>query len=102
MPVFGPDRLLSGSASSAVSDAASMVAEIQRGVSDEEVSGATRAKIVSHPLYPKLVQAYIDCQKVKEPFLFQRNVVLKTLRLVPGKTYEKYFLMKKKEPRDIS
>lgn len=77
LPVFGPDRLLSGSASSAVSDAASMVAEIQRGVSGEEVSGATRAKIASHPLYPKLVQAYIDCQKVKEPFHFQRNVVLR-------------------------
>ncbi|KAG6635167.1 hypothetical protein I3843_11G023400 [Carya illinoinensis] len=67
LPVFGPDRLLSGSASSAVSDAASMVAEIQRGVSGEEVSGATRAKIASHPLYPKLVQAYIDCQKVGAP-----------------------------------
>lgn len=68
--VFGPDRLLSGSSSSAVSDAASMVAEIQRGggggrtSSDEEASGVIRAKISSHPLYPKLLQAYIDCQKV--------------------------------------
>ncbi|KAK9278707.1 hypothetical protein L1049_028282 [Liquidambar formosana] len=51
------------SASSAISDAASMVAEIQRGGSDEEVSSAIRAKIASHPLYPKLLEAYIDCQK---------------------------------------
>ncbi|KAK9995737.1 hypothetical protein SO802_020423 [Lithocarpus litseifolius] len=74
--VFGPDRLLSGSSSSAVSDAASMVAEIQRGGGrggggrispDEEASGAIRAKISSHPLYPKLLQAYIDCQKVGAP-----------------------------------
>ncbi|XP_062169478.1 homeobox protein knotted-1-like 6 isoform X1 [Alnus glutinosa] len=67
IPVFRPDRLLSGSVSSVVSDAASMVAEIQRGGSEEEVSGATRAKIASHPLYPKLLQAYIDCQKVGAP-----------------------------------
>ncbi|KAE8124257.1 hypothetical protein FH972_019159 [Carpinus fangiana] len=63
IPLFRPDRLLSGSVSSVVSDAASMVAEIQRGGAEEEVSGATRAKIASHPLYPKLLQAYIDCQK---------------------------------------
>jgi len=70
IPVFRPDRLLSGSVSSVVSDAASMVAEIQRGGSEEEVSGATRAKIASHPLYPKLLQAYIDCQKVNRLVLF--------------------------------
>lgn len=71
IPLFRPDRLLSGSVSSVVSDAASMVAEIQRGGTEEEVSGATRAKIASHPLYPKLLQAYIDCQKVWNPaFLF--------------------------------
>ncbi|GLT79489.1 hypothetical protein SLA2020_509750 [Shorea laevis] len=32
-----------------------------------EVSGAVRAKIASHSLYPKLLQAYIDCQKVGAP-----------------------------------
>jgi hypothetical protein len=74
IPLFRPDRLLSGSVSSVVSDAASMVAEIQRGGAEEEVSGATRAKIASHPLYPKLLQAYIDCQKVWNPafLLFTR------------------------------
>lgn len=71
VPVFGPDRLLSGSVSSVETDAASMAAEIQRGGSGEEVYGATRAKIASHPLYPKLLQAYIDCHKVKTTFLFR-------------------------------
>jgi hypothetical protein len=32
--------------------------------SQEEASCAIRAKIASHPLYPKLLEAYIDCQKV--------------------------------------
>ena len=63
-PVFGSDQLLSAS-SLAVSDAASMVAEIQGVVSGEEVSNAIRAKIATHPLYPKLIHAYIECQKVK-------------------------------------
>lgn len=50
-----------------VSDAASMVAEIQGGGSGEEVSSAIRAKIATHPLYPKLLHAYIECQKVGAP-----------------------------------
>lgn len=86
MPLFRPDRLLSGSVSSVVSDAASMVAEIQR---EEDVSGATRAKIASHPLYPKLLQAYIDCQKVKTEtaFFFFQSVWLL------GKRTESFFFM---------
>ncbi|KAK6276665.1 hypothetical protein POUND7_006374 [Theobroma cacao] len=63
--MFGSGQLLSGS--SGISDADSMVAEIQRGGCEEEVSSAIRAKIASHPLYPKLLQAYIDCQKVGAP-----------------------------------
>lgn len=47
-----------------MSDDASMVAQIQRVGSEEDVSSAIRAKIASHPFYPKLLQAYIDCQKV--------------------------------------
>nr|KAJ0204537.1 hypothetical protein LSAT_V11C500234430 [Lactuca sativa] len=34
---------------------------------DEDLSSANRAKIMSHPLYPKLLQAYISCQKVGAP-----------------------------------
>ncbi|XVE57163.1 hypothetical protein DITRI_Ditri04bG0069900 [Diplodiscus trichospermus] len=63
--VFGSGQLLSGT--SGISDADSMVAEIQRGRCEEEVSSAIRAKIASHPLYPKLLQAYIDCRKVGAP-----------------------------------
>ncbi|KAJ9568154.1 hypothetical protein OSB04_004120 [Centaurea solstitialis] len=31
---------------------------------DEDLSSENRAKIMSHPLYPKLLQAYIACQKL--------------------------------------
>ncbi|PIN18988.1 Transcription factor MEIS1 [Handroanthus impetiginosus] len=34
---------------------------------DEETSTVIKAKIASHPSYPKLVDAYIDCQKVGAP-----------------------------------
>lgn len=71
--VYGSDQIGSGNNSSSSSDAASSlmvavaVAEIQRNntiTSEEQVSNAIRAQIASHPLYPKLLQAYIDCQKV--------------------------------------
>ncbi|KAK4775064.1 hypothetical protein SAY86_009999 [Trapa natans] len=52
--------------STVISDAASrMAVEMEE---EESVSlAAARAKIAAHPLYPKLVQAYIDCQKVGAP-----------------------------------
>lgn len=67
-----PDPVFSG-CSSGVSDAASAVAaginnQRERGGGcglGEEVSCEMNAKIASHPLYPKLLQAYIDCQKVE-------------------------------------
>ncbi|KAM3358671.1 homeobox protein knotted-1-like 6 [Capsicum galapagoense] len=34
---------------------------------DEDGSNIIKAKIVSHPYYPKLLDAYIDCQKVGAP-----------------------------------
>ncbi|CAN4124247.1 unnamed protein product [Withania somnifera] len=34
---------------------------------DEDDSNIIKAKIVSHPYYPKLLDAYIDCQKVGAP-----------------------------------
>ncbi|KAK4357513.1 hypothetical protein RND71_023123 [Anisodus tanguticus] len=34
---------------------------------DEDGSNIIKAKIVSHPYYPKLLDAYIDCQKVGVP-----------------------------------
>ncbi|KAJ6339767.1 hypothetical protein OIU77_007667 [Salix suchowensis] len=82
-PFSGSEQLFCGSS---VSDAASMVVELhqqlqlqQRGgggggcigdnsnISQEEASCAIRDKIASHPLYPRLLEAYIDCQKVGAP-----------------------------------
>ncbi|KAJ8771803.1 hypothetical protein K2173_026980 [Erythroxylum novogranatense] len=64
-PMLGSEQLFSGSS---VSDSTSPVAEIQKGLtSEEEVSSAIRARIASHPLYPKLLEAYIDTQKVGAP-----------------------------------
>ncbi|GJX60613.1 reverse transcriptase domain-containing protein [Tanacetum coccineum] len=34
---------------------------------EDDLLRETRAKILSHPLYPKLLQVYIDCQKVGAP-----------------------------------
>lgn len=63
IPIFGSDELLS--AASAVSEAASITPEIQR---EEDMSCVIKAKIASHPCYPRLLQAYIDCQKVNGDF----------------------------------
>jgi hypothetical protein len=59
IPIFGSDELLS--AASALSEAASFTPEIQR---EEDMSSVIKARIASHPCYPRLLQAYIDCQKV--------------------------------------
>ncbi|KAJ8753491.1 hypothetical protein K2173_022732 [Erythroxylum novogranatense] len=65
-PVFGSSEQMFSCSS--VSDSASPVAEIQKsGMLQEEVSSTIRTKIASHPLYPKLLEAYIDCQKVGAP-----------------------------------
>lgn len=71
---FGSDPIFPGS-SSAVSDAASMAAaEVHRrgggGGFADDVSGGVREKIASHPLYPKLLESYIDCRKVEFFFYF--------------------------------
>lgn len=60
-PIFGSEQFFS--VPTAVSEAAS----VQRFGSGEELSSAIRAKVASHPLYPKLVEAYIHCQKVGAP-----------------------------------
>nr|KJB31197.1 hypothetical protein B456_005G180500 [Gossypium raimondii] len=62
VPMFGPDELIS--AASAISEAASIAPEIRR---EEDMSCVIKAKIASHPSYPRLLQAYIDCQKVGAP-----------------------------------
>jgi hypothetical protein len=62
IPIFGSDEFLS--AASAISEAASFTPEIQR---EEDMSSVIKARIASHPSYPRLLQAYIDCQKVQDP-----------------------------------
>ncbi|XP_062110361.1 homeobox protein knotted-1-like 6 [Humulus lupulus] len=52
-------QLLSA-ASAAISEAVSFQRE-------EDVSNLIKTKIASHPTYPRLLQAYIDCQKVGAP-----------------------------------
>lgn len=74
IPTFGSDELLSAAAS-AISEAAAPISstpppppppphEIQPP-EVEDVSTVIKAKIASHPCYPRLLEAYIDCQKVK-------------------------------------
>ncbi|GLT36596.1 hypothetical protein SLA2020_109640 [Shorea laevis] len=62
VPMFGSDELLS--AASAISEAASIAPEIQR---EEDMTSIIKARIASHPSYPRLLEAYIDCQKVGAP-----------------------------------
>ncbi|XWS22624.1 hypothetical protein CRYUN_Cryun29cG0052100 [Craigia yunnanensis] len=62
VPMFGSDELIY--AASAISEAASITPEIQR---EEDMSSVIKAKIASHPSYPRLLEAYIDCQKVGAP-----------------------------------
>uniref|UniRef100_A0A5B7AA31 Putative homeobox protein knotted-1-like 6 n=1 Tax=Davidia involucrata TaxID=16924 RepID=A0A5B7AA31_DAVIN len=66
IPIFGSDELIS--VASAISEATSITPEFQRGQrDDDDMSSVLKAKIASHPSYPKLLQAYIDCQKVGAP-----------------------------------
>ncbi|KAL9423879.1 hypothetical protein AB3S75_035884 [Citrus x aurantiifolia] len=73
IPTFGSDELLSAAAS-AISEAAAPISstppphphEIQPP-EVEDVSTVIKAKIASHPCYPRLLEAYIDCQKVGAP-----------------------------------
>ncbi|KAK1363126.1 homeobox protein knotted-1-like 6 [Heracleum sosnowskyi] len=68
IPIFkSPEHMFSATSSSAISDAASIQRCRNNSTStgsEDELSNAIRAKIASHPLYPKLLQAYMDCQKV--------------------------------------
>ncbi|KAK3028212.1 hypothetical protein RJ639_039495 [Escallonia herrerae] len=70
-PVFGSEELMS--AASAISEAASVTAVMHEGrcVDDDDdeegASSVIKAKIASHPSYPKLLDAYIACQKVGAP-----------------------------------
>ncbi|KAK6139418.1 hypothetical protein DH2020_026843 [Rehmannia glutinosa] len=65
IPVFRSDEL--GFQCSVVShESTSINVQNQRegDDQDEQASSLIKAKIASHPCYPKLFDAYIDCQKV--------------------------------------
>ncbi|XP_010552663.1 PREDICTED: homeobox protein knotted-1-like 6 [Tarenaya hassleriana] len=65
--VFGSDELLSAAASALSSEAVSIAPPEIRRAEDNVPLGVVKAKIACHPLYPRLLQAYIDCQKVGAP-----------------------------------
>ncbi|WJX62016.1 Homeobox protein knotted-1-like 6 [Trifolium repens] len=57
IPMFGSDDIFTAAAepsSAAIHD-------------DVATSSVMKSKIASHPYYPRLLQAYIDCQKVGAP-----------------------------------
>lgn len=59
IPAFGSDPMFPGSV---ISDA-TISPEIRDN--GDEISSIIKAKIASHPRYPRLLEAYIDCQKVR-------------------------------------
>ncbi|KAG5536929.1 hypothetical protein RHGRI_024382 [Rhododendron griersonianum] len=63
-PLFGSssssDYIFSASSALTHVDPSTVLSQIQP---DDAVSASIRAKISAHPLYPKLLQAFIDCQK---------------------------------------
>lgn len=66
-PMFGSDEFLSAAIAVTAGNetepypGATIAPEIQR---QNDASSLIKAKIASHPHYPRLLQAYIDCQKV--------------------------------------
>ena len=72
-PLFASDELLSAASAISETTAVSIAPpEIQPGGGggggggEDDMSTFIKAKIASHPSYPRLLQAYIDCQKVDE------------------------------------
>lgn len=62
IPGFESEEL--GYQCSAVSESASINVGGEADHGEELASGVIKARIASHPSYPKLLDAYIDCQKV--------------------------------------
>jgi len=57
IPMFGSDDIFTAAEPSSA------------GIQDDVASNVMKAKIASHPYYPRLLQAYIDCQKVNSEFV---------------------------------
>ncbi|KAI9125243.1 hypothetical protein K1719_003859 [Acacia pycnantha] len=67
--ILGSDELLSAASATTEAEAeASGAAALEfRRQEDDDSYSVIKAKIASHPHYPRLIQAYIDCQKVGAP-----------------------------------
>ncbi|KAF7829337.1 homeobox protein knotted-1-like 6 [Senna tora] len=63
IPMFGSDDLLS--AASAITEPEASVVAAPDFRLQQDSSSAIKARIASHPQYPRLLQAYIDCQKTQ-------------------------------------
>ncbi|XP_068641548.1 homeobox protein knotted-1-like 6 [Aristolochia californica] len=64
IPIFASDQVFEAAP---ITDA-SLAPDVRGGHGNaDEISRAIKAKIASHPRYPRLLEAYIDCQKVGAP-----------------------------------
>lgn len=68
--VFGSDELYSAAASALSSEAVSISPQRIRRADDNFSLALFKSKIASHPLYPRLLETYIDCQKVVSVSLY--------------------------------
>ncbi|KAK6930988.1 KNOX1 [Dillenia turbinata] len=66
IPMFGSEEFLSAVSETTSITPTGHIYHHQAG-EEEEISRLIKAKIASHPHYPRLLQAYIDCQKVGAP-----------------------------------
>ncbi|XP_043703892.1 homeobox protein knotted-1-like 6 [Telopea speciosissima] len=66
IPIFGADQLFSAAAFTP-HEIQTRGSGVVVGGGGEEMSSVIKAKIASHPRYPRLLEAYIDCQKVGAP-----------------------------------
>ncbi|KAL2547017.1 Homeobox protein knotted-1-like 6 [Forsythia ovata] len=68
-PILGSTEDI-GFQCSVASEVESIIPQIEKGKHEDEdgqASSLIKAKIASHPSYPKLLEAYLDCQKVGAP-----------------------------------
>uniref|UniRef100_A0A0A0LQM1 Homeobox protein knotted-1-like 6 n=1 Tax=Cucumis sativus TaxID=3659 RepID=A0A0A0LQM1_CUCSA len=67
IPMFGSHQLLSRPTSAISQAEPPSTTTPDFPIPREDLLSVTKAKIVSHPTYPRLLHAYIDCQKVGAP-----------------------------------
>ncbi|KAI9125301.1 hypothetical protein K1719_003917 [Acacia pycnantha] len=65
--ILGSDELLSAASATTEAEASGAAAPEFRPQEDDDSFSVIKARIASHPHYPRLIQAYIDCQKVGAP-----------------------------------